>query len=218
MKRFFVRLFTMMIGLFLFALGIIITIKANIGYAPWDVLHAGLARTLGFNIGTMSVLVGLIIVIISALLGETLGLGTIFNMLCIGTFMNLILLIDVIPLAKNMIFGTIMLISGLFVISLGTYYYIKSGFGAGPRDNLMVMLTKKTKLPVGVCRFIIEFFATLGGWLLGGMVGIGTVISVVAIGLCVQITFKVLRFDVTSVKHESLKDTLAFFMAKRKNT
>ena len=100
-----------------------------------------------------------------------------------------------------------MLISGLFVIAIGSYFYIKSAFGVGPRDNLMVVLARKTKLPVGVCRFAIELAVTLIGWLLGGMVGIGTVISVIAIGFCIQITFKVFKFDVTAVKHETLRDT-----------
>jgi len=200
-----VRFLKMLAGLLCYAFGIVITIKANIGYAPWDVFHVGLAGKTGLSIGTISILIGLIIVVIVTLLGEKLGLGTIFNMLLIGIFIDLVF--PHIPTAQNLITGIIVLIAGLFVISLGSYFYINSAFGVGPRDNLMVVLTRRIKLPAGVCRLIIEFLVTILGWLLGGMVGIGTVISVIAIGLCIQITFRLFRFDITSVKHETLADT-----------
>jgi len=197
----------MIIGLFLFAFGIVCTIKANIGYTPWDVFHVGLANRTGLSIGIISILVGLIIVIIVTILREKPGIGTISNMVMIGLFIDVFF--PHIPTAGNPIIGTVMLVSGLFIISIGSYFYIKSAFGAGPRDNLMVALTRRTKLPVGVCRFIIELSATISGWFLGGMVGFGTVISVIAIGFCIQIVFKLFRFDVTSVKHETLADTYA---------
>jgi len=210
-KSFLARFFSMVFGLMLYALGIVVTIKANIGYAPWDVLHVGIANTVGLSIGTISILVGFFILIIVTLLGEKLGLGTIANMLLIGLFIDIFLFIDVIPTGTNMLIGVLMLLAGLFIISLGSFFYIRSAFGAGPRDSLMVALTRKTKIPVGICRGIIEFFATLGGWFLGGMVGIGTIISVIAIGFCIQITFKLLKFNVTAVQHESLRDTFRAF-------
>jgi uncharacterized membrane protein YczE len=140
-------------------------------------------------------------------LGEKFGIGTLFSMVLTGVFIDLFLLINFIPLAKDYLAGIIMLIIGLFIISLGSYFYIKSAFGVGPRDNLMVVLARKIKIPVGICRSVIELLMTFIGWLLGGMVGIGTVISVIAIGFCIQATFKVLNFDVTAIKHESLNDT-----------
>jgi uncharacterized membrane protein YczE len=154
-------------------------------------------------------LLGLMIIIIVAILGEKLGFGTILNMILIGLFMNIIFMINLIPMARNLISGTIMLITGLFIISFGSYFYIKSAFGAGPRDSLMVVLARKTKLPIGLCRGVIELLATIIGWFLGGMVGIGTVISVIAVGFCIQSAFKILKFDVTAVKHETLSETLA---------
>jgi uncharacterized membrane protein YczE len=205
----------MLIGLFLYALGIIITLKANVGYAPWDVFHAGLAGTIGLSFGITTIIVGIIIVIIVTLLGEKLGFGTISSMLLTGIFIDIILMINVIPITNNRITGFVMLIVGLFIISIGSYFYIKSGFGAGPRDNLMVVLARKTKIPVGICRCIIELLVTLIGWKLGGMVWIGTVISVIAIGFCIQMVFRVFRFDVTSVKHESFIDTYTALFGKK---
>jgi len=198
-----------MIGLILYALGIVITIKANIGYAPWDVFHVGLATTTGVTIGVASIITGFVIVIIVTLLGEKLGFGTIANNFVIGIFIDLIMLFGFIPIANNFITGIVMLLTGIILISVATYFYIKSSFGVGPRDNLMVVLTRKTKLPVGLCRLLVELFATTVGWFLGGMVGVGTVISVVAIGFFIQLVFKILRFDITKVKHETLGETCA---------
>ena len=215
MKRFMMRLLELLLGLFLFALGIVLTINANIGYAPWDVFHAGLALTIGLSIGIASIIVGIVILVIVTACGEKIGLGTILNVVLIGLFIDLIMISGVIPVLANFVGGVVMLVAGLFIISVGSCFYIKSAFGAGPRDSLMVLATRKTKLPVGVCRGAIELITTLAGWLLGGMVGAGTVISVIAIGFCIQITFKVLKFDITTVAHESLKQTFDF-LAKSK--
>ncbi len=207
MKNFCVRFLNMIIGLVLYAVGILITIKANIGYAPWDVFHAGLAASTGLTFGIASIIAGAVIVVLVTISGEKLGLGTLASMILTGIFVDIFLMIDILPMAGNFITGIIMLIAGLFIIAAGSYFYIKSGFGAGPRDNLMVVLARKTKLPAGVCRLIIELLVTLAGWLLGGLAGIGTVISAIAIGLCVQIIFKAFQFDVTAVKHETLAAT-----------
>ena len=207
MKKICFRLLNMTFGLFLTALGIITTIKANIGYAPWEVFHVGLSNTIGLSFGMTTIVVGIVLTVIVTLLGEKLGLGTILSMVLTGIFADIILITDIIPVAANFLIGLIMLFAGLFIISLGTYFYIKTAYGVGPRDNLMVVLVRKTKIPVGICRFAVEFAVTFIGWLLGGMVGIGTIISVIAIGFCIQITFGLLKFDVTAIKHESLSDT-----------
>ncbi|MCL2085075.1 MAG: hypothetical protein FWH06_07455 [Oscillospiraceae bacterium] len=207
MKVFFLRVSHMLTGLVLYALGIVITIKANIGYAPWEVFHVGLADTAGLSIGTASIIAGTAIVITVTALGEKFGLGTIASMVLTGVFIDIILLTGLIPAAENLPAGMMMLIAGLFTISIGSYFYMKSAFGVGPRDNLMVVLARRTGLPAGVCRSIAEVSVTLIGWLLGGMVGIGTIVSVIAIGSCIQITFRALKFDVTAIKHETLRDT-----------
>lgn len=201
------RMLRLVFGLFLYALGIVITLKAHVGYAPWDVLHVGLAKSIGISIGFASILVGLLIVIVAFLLGEKLGLGTILNMILIGVFFDLIFQFNIIPVMDNFIWGVIMLIVGLFIISLATYFYIGSGFGAGPRDSLMVALSRKTGLPIGLCRGTIEVIAVAVGWKLGGLVGIGTIIAAFAIGFCIQITFRILGFDAKKVDHQTLNET-----------
>lgn len=208
MAQFFTRFTKLIFGLFLYALGIVFAIKANIGYAPWEVFHVGLSQTLGISIGTASIAVGALIVVLVMLLGEKIGIGTILNMFLIGIFLDWILILDLIPVSSNFLLGLIMLIIGLFTIALGSYFYIDSAFGAGPRDSLMVALTRITKLPVGICRSGVELTVVLIGWKLGGLVGMGTVIAAFGIGFCVQTTFGLLKFDTTKVKHETLGQSL----------
>lgn len=207
MKSFINRFSRLILGLFLYALGIVITLNAQIGYAPWEVFHVGLAKSTGMSIGMASIVAGLVIGVLAIVLGEKLGLGTLLNMFLIGVFLDFILNFHWIPSASNIAIGIVMLILGLFIIALASYFYIGSGFGAGPRDSLMVALTRKTKLPIGLCRGFIELLAVIAGWRLGGMLGIGTVISALAIGFCVQITFKLLHFDTTTIAHETLTMT-----------
>lgn len=202
-------------GLFLYSLGIVLTLNAHIGYAPWDIFHAGLSKTEGISFGNASIIVGVFIVAITLLLGEKLGIGTILNMVVIGVFIDVILELRIIPVMDNFVFGIIMLVSGLFVISLASYFYMGSAFGAGPRDSLMVALIRKTGLPVGVCRGTIELLAGFAGWRLGGMVGIGTIISAFLIGFCIQTTFNLLKFDVTAVEHETLGGTYKMFFSDK---
>jgi len=215
-QSFLVRLLSILIGLMLLALGVVITIKANIGYAPWEVFHVGLANTIGLTIGVVAIITGIVIVIIVTALGEKVGFGTLVNMVLVGVFIDVIIMLDFIPTANNFVIGITMLTAGMFIISFASFFYIRAAFGAGPRDSLMVVLARKTKAPIGLCRFMLELSITLIGWFLGGMVGIGTIISAFAIGVCIQITFSVVKFDVTAVKHETLSTTLSVLSGKAK--
>ncbi|MBM7685789.1 hypothetical protein [Defluviitalea raffinosedens] len=213
MPHYLKRLMKLLLGLFLYALGIVVSMKANLGFAPWEVFHYGLGKTIGLTIGTVSILVGLIICLCAVWMGEKIGLGTILNMILIGVFMDLLLMLSFIPEVNGLIMGIIMIITGLFIISFGSYFYIASGFGAGPRDSLMVALQRKTGLPVGLCRGFLEGTVVLIGWLLGGPVGLGTVLAAFGIGFCIQTVFVIMKFDATSVKHETLNATRKYFMS-----
>ena len=207
MQKLLQRTGKLILGLFLYAFGIVLTVKANIGYGPWEAFHVGLGKTIGMTMGNVSIIVGVVIVAITLLMGEKIGIGTILNMFLIGIFLDLLLRIDLIPIVRNSYLAVAVLILGLYLISIGSYFYIGSGFGAGPRDGLMVALTRKTKLPIGLVRGTIELSVTIVGWLLGGMVGVGTVIAGFAIGFCIQSTFKVLKFKPTEIRHSTISET-----------
>ncbi|MGI1658704.1 MAG: YczE/YyaS/YitT family protein [Desulfitobacterium sp.] len=212
------RIIYLLFGTSLLSVGIVMTMQANLGYAPWDVFHRGISDTIGMSIGNVSIVASIIICLFVVLLGEKLGFGTLVNIFVIGIFMDLLLSFEIIPEMQNFVSGLIMLIVGLFICAYSSYLYIASGFGAGPRDSLMVALERLTKLSVGVCRGTIEVLVCLMGWILGGPVGIGTIISAFGIGICVQIIFSWVKFDATSVKHETLNETIRNFKGFFKRT
>lgn len=212
MTNFVKRIFKLFFGLFLSTLGIVMTMKANLGFIPWDVLHQGVANTVGMTVGRVIILIGLIICIICLFLGEKFGFGTITNIIFIGLFIDILLSFDFIPQMKGYITGIAMMMAGLFTVSFGTYFYISSGFCAGPRDNLMVAIERKTGLAVGLCRGLLEVSAVFSGWFLGGPVGLGTILSAFGISFCIQIVFSLMKFDPTKIDHESLITTSKFLI------
>jgi uncharacterized membrane protein YczE len=207
MKREVGRLARLFIGLFTYAIGIVLTMQAHIGYSPWDVFHAGLSALFSVKIGSMTVIVGLLVGLIVLLGGEKIGVGTISNMVVIGLFINVLLDSGLFPERVHPVSGAIQMIGGLFVISFASYLYISSGYGAGPRDSLMVFLSRKTGWSAGTCRGLLEVAVSFIGFLFGGMLGWGTLLSAVLIGFCIQITFRVMRFDPKKVHHETMVDS-----------
>lgn len=212
MKQLSLRTLKLIWGLFLFALGVVLTIQANIGLAPWDAFSVGVSNITGITYGNVVILTGVGILIFIVLLKEKIGLGTILNTVLIGAISDILLGLKIIPVMDNFFFGLIMLLVGQIVISFGSYFYIGQGLGSGPRDSLMIALSKRLPhVSIGVIRGGIEGAALIIGWLLGAKVGIGTIISVFGIGFIIQYTFKLLRFNVKAVKHDSLFDTAKSF-------
>lgn len=212
MKQLSLRTLKLIWGLFLFALGVVLTIQANIGLAPWDAFSVGVSNITGITYGNVVILTGVGILIFILLLKEKIGLGTILNTVLIGAMSDILLGLKIIPVMDNFFFGLIMLLVGQIVISFGSYFYIGQGLGSGPRDSLMIALSKRLpNVSIGVIRGGIEGTALIIGWLLGAKVGIGTIISVFGIGFIIQYTFKLLRFNVKAVKHDSLFDTAKSF-------
>ena len=206
MKKTLLSLIRLFIGLFLYAVGIVFTINANLGLSPWDVFHQGISKLTGITMGQASIIVGLLIVILDWILGERVGVGTVLNMLFIGIFMDLLMLNHLVPTFNNIAARAIMMILGMAIIGIASYFYIGAGLGSGPRDGLMVSLTKKTNKSVRFIRNCIEFTVLVIGYFLGGTVGFGTLIMVVGGGYFVQFAFKIFRFDVRSVEHEFIDD------------
>ncbi|GFZ33500.1 membrane protein [Clostridium zeae] len=200
-----VRLF---FGLFLYALGLVLAINSNIGLSPWDVFGQGISKTLNITMGHATISVGFVIVLINFILGEKIGWGTIFNMIFIGEFMDLLMLNRIIPISTNLVVSVMMMFCGVMVIALATFLYIGAGLGAGPRDGLMVALTRKTRKSVRVVRSVIEISALVVGYLLGGFVGIGTLIMAFSVGHAVQFIFKLFKFDVSKVEHRYIVDDI----------
>jgi uncharacterized membrane protein YczE len=202
-------------GLFLFALGIVMTIRANLGLSPWNIFHQGISFRLGISFGTANIAVAAVIVALVVLMGERVGLGTLCDMVLVGVFVDVLVFVDWIPEIQDFFPGLLMMIGGLFVIAVGSFFYIGAGYGAGPRDSLMVVMARRTRCPVGLSRALIEGTAALCGWALGGSAGIGTLIAAFGIGITIQIVFTLLRFNVRAIHQESLFESWARLRSKQ---
>lgn len=210
MKKGIYRVCRLFAGLFLYAVGIVMTIHANLGLAPWDVFHQGLAKTLGVTIGQASIGVGLALVIVDSFLGEKLGWGTITNMFFIGFFIDILMINGLIPIFNSWIPSLMMMFLGMFIIGIASIFYIGAELGSGPRDGLMVVLTKRTGKSVRFIRNAIEMIALGIGYLLGGFIGIGTLITAISIGYMVQFAFKLFKFEIGEIHHRFIDDDIRF--------
>lgn len=210
MKKIFGIVIRSTLGFLLCAIGVVMALNSNLGLSPWDVFHQGLTNVINITIGQAGIVVGIVIVIITCILGLEVGIGTIANIIVIGYFIDLIIYSEIIPISNNLFTGILMMIGSLFINAIGSYLYIGCEMGCGPRDGLMVALVKLTGKPVSLIRFSIESVALIIGWFLGGLVGIGTLITVLGIGYCVQIVYKAFKFDVNSLKHRNLKEGIIF--------
>lgn len=176
-----------MLGLMVMSFGIVLMIRADLGGAPWDVLHIGLTIQFGLTVGTWSILMGMIILAVSGwMLKAWPQVGAFINMVLVGLFIDLFMWI--LPTPDGMLLKLFMLILGIMTIGYGIGLYIAPGCGAGPRDSLMLALTMKTGWKVQRVRGIMEIGVLTGGWLLGGPVFIGTLLFCFGIGPVVGMT------------------------------
>jgi uncharacterized membrane protein YczE len=157
---------------------------ANLGLGPWDVLSDGLAGLTGIQLGTVSILVGAIVLLLWIPMREKPGVALIPNILLIGAFTNIGLAL--VESASNAFLRSAWLITGILLASFGSALYLGSQLGAGPRDGLMLGLSRKTGWSIGRTRTVMEVLVLIVGWILGGAVGIGTVVSALTIGPAVQ--------------------------------
>lgn len=208
------RILKMLFGLFLCALGSVVTMRANLGFTPWNCFHQGLSSVFGITIGMANTFVGMGILCVDLIFRERIGLGTICNMFLIGVFTDFVINLNVIPVMQDWRAGILLMLVGMIIVAFGTCFYIKSRFGAGPRDSLMVAVTRKTRAPVGICRIAIEATVTFIGWLLGGPVGMGTLIGAFGQGACIQAVFKMMHFKPTEIHHEDFAELWKNLTAK----
>ncbi|WP_335873026.1 YczE/YyaS/YitT family protein [Bacillus sp. 2205SS5-2] len=173
-------------GLLILALGIALTIKGKMfGIGPWDVFHYGLFLQLGLTIGSWSIIVGLLIISVTAIFTKKWPkMGAWLNMLLMGLFIDMFLLI--LPDVHSVIGQAIVFCVGLLVLGYGIGLYVSADFGAGPRDSLMLLLVEKTGWSVKWVRNAIEIVVFLFGWLLGGPVGIGTIVIAFLLGTIIN--------------------------------
>ena len=175
----------LIIGLFLFGLGEAIIIGSGSGVSPWTVLAQGISTRSDLSIGMATFFISIAILIFWIPLKQVPGIGTILNAIIIASAIDLTL--PYLPQPDDITFKIIQACFGILVVGLGSGIYLCSNLGPGPRDGLMIGLQKQTNTSLPAIRTIIELSAVISGWLLGGVVGVGTILFVFGIGPCVGI-------------------------------
>ena len=208
LREYLRRIELLLAGLAVSAVGITLMLQANIGLEPWSVLQQGMSKTFGITYGTAASIVGAAVIAIAFFCGESFGIGTLANIFVCPLFIDALLYLNWIPLFEGLAAGLAALLAGMELLALGTWMYMKSALGSGPRDALMVVLARKTHRSVGVCRAAVEVVIVLIGWRLGGQVGIGTVISAVGVGSLFNLNFALLHFAPAGLHQENLPETI----------
>tara|TARA_Y100000748_G_scaffold133664_1_gene112234 strand:+ start:10 stop:669 length:660 start_codon:yes stop_codon:yes gene_type:complete len=183
----------LVLGLSLFAIGETLLITANQGVSPWTVLAQGISFQTNLSIGITTFIVSLIVLILWYPLKQKPGLGTILNIVLISIIIDLST--PILPYPKSFLFQIIQSIIAVFIVGLGSGFYLTANLGPGPRDGLMTGLQNLTNQPIAVIRTIIEVAAVGLGFYLGGIVGIGTLLFAFGIGPAVSVgIFIVMKF------------------------
>lgn len=173
------RLPRLLVGVVVLGIGIGLTLQAELGVSPYDVLHQGLSDVTGLSFGAIVVVLGLLILLLWIPLGQRMGIGTVINTLTVGWITDAVL--EVVPVPAEDGLRWVMLLGGIVVTAFGMACYIGAGLGPGPRDGLMTGIAAKG-YRLWIVRTVLELIALSVGWALGGDVGVGTVLFAFAIG------------------------------------
>jgi uncharacterized membrane protein YczE len=202
----FLRYLWIMTGIFIMANGIVLVVQAQIGVSPWDVLHLGISYQTGITLGRVLQGVGLFIVLISWALHVKPSFVTLVNMFSVGFFVDMIVGLNYVPSPQALWLKSVCYLLGVAACGFGTAFYISGNGGAGPRDNLMLSLTKVTPLRVGVVRTLMEVTVAVVGYLLGGPLGGGTVLFALLVGVFMELGFAGIKI----IKHSPPFNALWF--------
>jgi uncharacterized membrane protein YczE len=179
-------------GFALYGLGIALLIQANLGTSPWAILTVALVPITGLSAGVLTMLIGLVVLIGALLMQEQIGWGTVANIVFIGPWLDVFL--KFIPsVTTNIVMQSVMFLLAIFIIGIAAALYIGVNAGAGPRDSLMLALERTLGWSLRTARSSIEIIVVIVGWLLGGPLGVGTLVFAVLIGPSVQWAFKILK-------------------------
>ncbi|MBR6822196.1 MAG: hypothetical protein IKM87_03425 [Clostridia bacterium] len=197
------------LGLMVFSLGVHLTIRADIGLAPWDCLGMGISYHTPVNYGITMTVMSVIILLIDILIKEKIGFGTVIDAILTGNLVQLFSDLDPFPKTGSILAGIVIIVAGLAVMAFGQYLYMSAAQCCGPRDSLFVGLGKRLrKFPIGAVQIMVLATALLIGWLLGGPVGIGTIVSTFGSGIVMQIIFDMIGFEPRKVEHIGIPEAI----------
>jgi uncharacterized membrane protein YczE len=196
------QIFRLQVGLFLYGFALALMLEAQIGLDPWSALHQALSSRSGLSFGRISQGIGLLLIVFSRLLlGVRPGLATICNMLTVGPWIDLMREVSWFPTAPIYALGIVQFVGGILVLGLATAVYIGARLGAGPRDGLVMGLSRKIDRSLRMTRNSVEITVLIVAALLGGSIGLGTVLFAGLIGPTMQVSLKIF-----SVSHDPSPD------------
>lgn len=184
------HLATLVVGLWLFGTGEAMIVKAALGNSPWTVFAQGMSTHTHWSIGMMTNTIGAAVLLLWIPLRQRPGLGTVLNVLLIGTSLDVSL--RFLPTAESFPARVMLCLAGILTVALGSGLYLRYGLGPGPRDGLMTGIARVSGVPLGLARALIEATVLLVGWLLGGVAGLGTLLFATLIGPCVHVAVRLL--------------------------
>jgi uncharacterized membrane protein YczE len=179
-QQLLVRIPRLIFGLVLFGWGAAMMVSAGLGLSPWEVMAQGISFNTGIPIGTVGILIGIVVLLLWIPLKEKFGIGTVLNVFIIGIVIDLTLWMAP-EIVENLAVRWMLLIGGILLVAVGSGFYIGAGLGPGPRDGLMTGIARRG-VNIGLARFGIEITVLVIGWMLGGTVGIGTVLFAFGMG------------------------------------
>ncbi len=185
------RVIQLLLGLPLYGFGCALTVVAGLGVDPWTVLAQGVSRQTGIGIGWVTNAIGLLVLLLWIPLRQRPGVGTLANILLVGTAMQVALWL--LPSVDGFVARLAVLLAGIVCVAVASGLYIGARFGAGPRDGLMTGITSRFGWPTWLARTTVELTVLAGGWLLGGDVGLGTVLFAALIGPLVHVSLPLLH-------------------------
>ena len=186
---------SLIVGLFLFAFGIVLLLESELGLSPWDVLNQGVSEHTSLSFGTANIVIAVFVLVLARALGARIGPGTVTNAILIGLLVDGLLAIDAVDALSEstLVLRIMFMVTGILIIGIGSGFYIGAGLGAGPRDSLMLVAARRAGVRIGIARVAIEVAVTVIGFALGGTVGIGTLAFAFGIGPAVELSFWLLE-------------------------
>ncbi len=198
----------LIVGLFLFSLGNTFVYYGNIGLDPWNSFHSGISNLTGIDIGLVATIVSVFVLVLAILIGEKFGFGTVFDAILVGLFYQMFLDSGLFVEQTSFLGSGLYVLVGMEIICIGALLYMSAGLGAGPRDSLIVGLSKKLNLKMGVAKVILEVFVVFLAFLLGGKLGPGTVVTAFLTGSLLQLNIFLTKFNPKEVVHENILETI----------
>lgn len=199
-------------GLFVCSCGAYLQMQANIGLSPWNAMQQALSNRLPISYGTATIAVSIVVLIAALLMHERFGIGTLLEAFLVGCFMDLFLGLGLVPTQTSLPIQLPMMLTGLVIVSFGQYFYMTAALSCGSKDAMLVGIGKRLpRISIGTINTVLYVLLVLLTLLMGGKVGIGTLVNVAFSGASMDMVFRLFHNEPRAVVHEGLGQTLDTF-------